>query len=282
VADHTAWVHLDRRRASSFGAVAAAYDRTRPTYPAALIDELLAEGARRVLDVGCGTGKAARLFLDRGCDVLGVEPDPGMAAIAREHGVTVEVSRFEDWDPRGRTFELVGSGQAWHWVDPEVGPAKAATVVEPGGRFGAFWNHYFYPPEVQKTVRPVYARLAPELADGSVAGATAAALGLGSVGGTSARRAALVATGVFTEDEILSFPWSRRYTTATWLEQLSTHSDHGTLPEERRRALLTALAEAFDGMDGGAIELPYVTTLVTARRRRAWPSRPGCGRAGSC
>jgi hypothetical protein len=192
-----------------------------------------------------------------------------MAAIAREHGITVEVSRFEEWDPRGRRFDLVASAQAWHWVDPEVGPAKAAGVLEPGRRFGAFWNHYFYPPELQKAVRPVYARLAPKLADGSIAGATAAALGLSSVGGTSARRAALVATGLFTEDEILSFPWSRRYTTATWLEQLSTHSDHGTLPEDRRRALFASLAEVFDGIDAGTLDLPYVTILLTARRRRA-------------
>jgi predicted TPR repeat methyltransferase len=69
----------DRSRAESFGAVARLYDRARPSYPLALIDFLLADGARRVLDVGCGTGIAGELFAARGCSVTGVEIDPRMA-----------------------------------------------------------------------------------------------------------------------------------------------------------------------------------------------------------
>ncbi len=48
----------DRSRAESFGSVADLYDRARPSYPPALIDALLADGGRTVLDVGCGTGIA--------------------------------------------------------------------------------------------------------------------------------------------------------------------------------------------------------------------------------
>ena len=71
-----------------------------------------------MLDVGCGTGKVARGLLARGLDVLGVELDPRMAALARAHGVEVEVAAFEDWDDRGRTFDLITFGDAWHWIDP--------------------------------------------------------------------------------------------------------------------------------------------------------------------
>lgn len=91
-------LHEDRRRAGSFGEDAEQYDRARPSYPAVLVDDLLSEGAHDVLDVGCGTGKVARLFLARGCDVLGVEPDERMAAVARRHGVVVEIATFEEWD----------------------------------------------------------------------------------------------------------------------------------------------------------------------------------------
>jgi hypothetical protein len=44
----------DRARAESFGAAAALYDRARPSYPSVLNEALIADGSRRVLDVGCG------------------------------------------------------------------------------------------------------------------------------------------------------------------------------------------------------------------------------------
>jgi SAM-dependent methyltransferase len=70
-----------------------------------------------VLDVGCGTGIAARQFQAAGCRVLGVDPDPRMVGLARQSGLEVEVAAFETWDPAGRVFDAVIAGQAWHWVD---------------------------------------------------------------------------------------------------------------------------------------------------------------------
>src|SRR5207248_523841 len=89
--------------------------------------------AVRAFCVGCGTGIASRPFQDRGCRVTGVEPDERMAAVARRHGLAVEVSRFEDWDPAGRRFDLVVSAQAWHWVDPARGAAQAERALRSGG-----------------------------------------------------------------------------------------------------------------------------------------------------
>src|SRR5713226_3733227 len=104
--DRNRLLHENRRRAESFGADAERYDRARPSYPTALVDELLASKPARVLDVGCGTGKVGRLFLARGCEVVGVEPDPRMAGVARSHGIPVEVATFELWNPAHRMFDL--------------------------------------------------------------------------------------------------------------------------------------------------------------------------------
>src|SRR6478672_8815434 len=114
-----------QERATIFGAEAERYDRTRPGYPAELVDPLVPRAAMSVLDVGCGTGIASRLFAQRGCSVLGVEADARMAAVARARGTEVEIARFEDWDARGREFDVVVSAQAWHWVDSVAGPAHA-------------------------------------------------------------------------------------------------------------------------------------------------------------
>ncbi len=130
----------ERVRSRVFGELADEYDRARPTYPPELVDALTGRGVRRVLDVGCGTGIAARLFLARGCEVLGVEPDARMAAVARRHGIEVDEATFETWRPRKAPYDLVISAQAWHWLDRTIGTERAASVLRPGGRLALFWN----------------------------------------------------------------------------------------------------------------------------------------------
>ncbi len=251
-------LYEDRSRAESFGAIAQLYDRARPSYPPELIDTLLAEQPRRVLDVGCGTGIAAALLAARGCAVLGVEIDERMAEVARTRGLEVEVAQFEHWDARGRTFELLTSAQAWHWIDPLAGAQRAASVLEPGGRIGLFWNFGSPPANVAALLDPIYTRLAPGLASRSVL-----------LGGADARAQAAVAgiasAGEFTAAGVDTFAWSRTHDTESWLRLLQTHSDHQTLPAAQRERLLQAVGEAIDSL-GGSFELPYQAILVSARR----------------
>lgn len=259
-------LYRERSRAESFGAVAELYDRVRPTYPPAMIDALLARGESsdvdpplRVLDVGCGTGIASRLLAARGCEVLGVEIDERMARLARAHGLSVEVAQFERWEPAGRTFEYVISGQAWHWIDPLAGAQKAASVLEPGGSLALFWNFGRQSRAVAERFDPIYERLAPGLEGYSVL-----------LGGQDAR-AQTAAEGIslagqFEAAETSTYAWQQTHTTAEWLEILQTHSDHQALPIDQRERLLDAIGEAVDSL-GGSFELPYEAILVTARRR---------------
>jgi SAM-dependent methyltransferase len=251
-------LYEDRSRAESFGAIAELYDRVRPSYPSELVDVLLGECPRRVLDVGCGTGIAAALLAARGCEVLGLEIDERMAAVARTRGLDVEVEQFERWDAGGRSFELVTSAQAWHWIDPLAGAQRAADVLEPNGRLGLFWNFGSPPAEVLALLDPIYERHAPGLARGSVL-----------LGGADARAqaatAGIDASARFTAAKLDTFAWSKTHETAGWLELLQTHSDHQTLPPAQRERLLQAVGEAIDSL-GGSFELPYETILVSARR----------------
>jgi SAM-dependent methyltransferase len=252
-------IHEDRDRALSFGGVAALYDKARPSYPPELIDTLMALSPRRVLDVGCGTGKAARLLVDRGCDVLGVEPDPSMAAIARSHGITVEQATFERWESRGRKFDLIVSGQAWHWVDPEAGLTKAASALHPGGHLAVFWNRGQPAEDAAAALDAVYVRLAPEIADTNIALHPSS---VPSAGFDEFERAAL-----FTGTEATTHEWDAVYDRAGWIDFISTHSDHLQLPDAQRRALLGALGDAIDAL-GGAVTYHYSTLLVLSTRCR--------------
>lgn len=134
--------HLDRDRADSFGQVANDYDRYRPRYPQELIEAVL--GGRkdpRLLDVGAGTGILGRQLIAAGASVVAIEPDPQMAEKARSLGLDTEISTFEDWEPAGRTFDIVTFGQSFHWVDPAIALPKIRTLLDPGGTLALAWNN---------------------------------------------------------------------------------------------------------------------------------------------
>jgi SAM-dependent methyltransferase len=259
---------VERERRLVFGEDADLYDRARPTYPAALVDDLVTlVGPRaRALDVRCGTGKATRLLAERGATGVGVEAHPAMAEIARRSlaersGWRVDVSGFEAWEPRpgDPPFDLVTSAQAWHWIDPDIRMHKAHDLLRPGGWLALFWNtHPDDGPadaELRKALADVYARHAPDL-DGLPRPVT--------TGDTLPMPEDLA----FDPPIVRSYSWTVDYTTATWLDLLRTHSNHMLLSDEQRERLLAAVAETVDA-HGGAFTYRYLTQLWAARRSLA-------------
>ena len=70
----------NRTLADSFGAEASTYERGRPEYPDEAIAWLIGD-ARRVVDVGAGTGKLTRVIARLGREVTAVEPDAGICLL---------------------------------------------------------------------------------------------------------------------------------------------------------------------------------------------------------
>jgi SAM-dependent methyltransferase len=132
----------EKAQAASFGAAAASYERGRPTYPPEAIDWLLPAGARRVLDLGAGTGKLTRLLHGRGLDVVAVEPSSGMRGQLTQAvpGVPVCAGTAEEIPLDDGSVDAVLVAQAWHWVDPQRATGEVARVLAPGGRLGLLWN----------------------------------------------------------------------------------------------------------------------------------------------
>jgi SAM-dependent methyltransferase len=245
-------VHADRSRAESFGSVAAAYDRYRPNYPDALIGDLAESGARRVLDIACGTGKLSVALLACGMAVLGVEIDPEMAEIAGSHGILVEVGAFETWDDEGRTFDLITCGQGWHWIDPARGIPKAARLLEPGGTIVLAWNYAEPDDDIRAALDAVYREHAPELARRTHAHDE-----------DDEYAEQLESSGLFASVRTHRYKWTMTLTTDQWIGTLGTYSDHIALPAEQRERLLAAVRRIIDER-GGSLTSDYRTYTIFA------------------
>jgi SAM-dependent methyltransferase len=261
---------MPREQRLVFGEVAETYDRYRPSYPDRLVDDLIElarlDGGRAALEVGAGTGKATAMFAARGIPVLGVEPSAEMATVARRNlaayrHVAIERSDFETWDPHGRTFPLVFSAQAWHWISPAVGYKRAAAVLEPDGVLAAFWNRpIWHKADTRDALVRAYEEAGVEPAAGDPnhpanpfpahdahwSDEIAAASGL-------------------TDADIRSYDWSPEYSAADYVALLSTHSPVRVMDEGRRAELLDAVGRAIDGR-GGTLTVPLTARLCLARR----------------
>ncbi|MER5216574.1 class I SAM-dependent methyltransferase [Streptomyces sp. NPDC002838] len=257
-----------RHTAESFGTDAERYDRARPRYPDALVNRVTESApGPDILDVGCGTGIAARQFQAAGCRVLGVEPDARMAELARQLGVgiDVDVATFEEWDPDGREFDAVVAGTAWHWIDPVAGAAKAARVLRPGGLLAPFWHVFQLPPHLAEAVADVCERVVPDAPFDFRALAARPALDTSQTLFDKAADGIRAATGGFGEPEQWQYDWERTYTRDEWLDQMPTQGAFTRLPPDRLAQILDGVGAAVDAM-GGSFTMPYATVAIAATR----------------
>ena len=254
----------------AFGRVAELYDRARPSYPAAVVDELIElAGLRpgdRVLEVGAGTGKLTRLLAERGLAVLALEPSAAMADLARTNCrryplVEIEQVDFERWQPSLPPLPLVVSAQAWHWVTPELRYERAADALDPGGTLAAIWTLPDWEhTQLRDRLRGAYRLAAPDLEADFPMHPASEPTDLAGDWQTE-----IEASGGFAGPEVRKHPWTCSYSSAEYLELLQTHQDHILLAPAARERLLAAVAAAIDAA-GGEIVLSFVTRLCLARR----------------
>lgn len=127
--------------ARSFGAAASVYHQARPGYPVDAIAWLIGD-AKRVLDLGAGTGKLTEALVALDREVIAVDPVEEMLEELEVAvpGVPRILGTAEDIPIEDDAVDAVVAGQAWHWFQPERAIPEIARVLKPGGVLGLVWN----------------------------------------------------------------------------------------------------------------------------------------------
>ncbi|MCU0869680.1 MAG: class I SAM-dependent methyltransferase [Burkholderiales bacterium] len=125
------------------------YVRSRPGYPPGVVDvlrDVAGFGAgTRVADIGSGTGLLARVLLDAGAHVVGVEPNAEMRAagdawLAGDARFSSVAGSAEATTLADASVDLVTAAQAFHWFDPPRARTEFARILVPDGAVALVWN----------------------------------------------------------------------------------------------------------------------------------------------
>ncbi len=128
--------------ALSFGSVAEAYDRARPSYPLEAAEWLVGREPATVVELGAGTGKLTDRLVELGHDVLATDPDDEMLQHLRlrHPDLRVATAPAEAVPVATRTVDTVVAAQSFHWFDPDRALREAARMLKPEGRIALVWN----------------------------------------------------------------------------------------------------------------------------------------------
>jgi SAM-dependent methyltransferase len=162
---------MDQDPTRRFSVRVQTYARYRPTYPAEVATlaerECGLRAGQTVADIGSGTGLLARLFLDRGCEVFGVEPnrdmrEAGRKALASEAGFHSIEGRAEASTLAATSMDFVTAGQAAHWFNPDPAHQEFVRILKPGGWLLLVWNERKPAPGLMREYEALIAHHAPE------------------------------------------------------------------------------------------------------------------------
>lgn len=245
------------------------YDVVRSGYPAALFESIVELASLypgdRLLEIGCGTGKATSWFAERGYSVTAVEKGPSLSDFARRRfaamgNVSVVNTPFETYCDSSK-YNLVYAGSSFHWIDRDVAFSKCASHLCSGGHLALFWNDLIITDiSRRKTqlVEKAYAQILPEWHDRFI--------GYNADAVSEEREKAISESGFFKTPITLDFPFTETYTPSGYTLFLSTTSDHGALGGTTRRQLFGEIERIIGEECGGTFTKEYRTSLFLAEK----------------
>lgn len=253
----------------AFGADPANYHAARPPYPEATWEALVQRAGLcagiDILEIGAGTGLATMPLLKHDpARLVAIEPDARLAAFlartAADPRLIVVGETFEDAELQPRSFDLVLSATAFHWLDAVPALKRIGGLLRDSGAVALIWNDF------GDAGRPdPFHEATVHLFEGHRVSTGRGSGRLSFASDADARLADFDAAG-FVSDEPQFLRWTLALEPAEVRALYSTYSNVTALPPHERTRLLDGLAEIATRQFGGHVERNMTTAIYTARR----------------
>ena len=169
---------------------------------------------------------------------------------------------FEHAELPEAAFDIVAAATAFHWVNPDIGYRKCASVLRAGGWLALWWNVFGDDDRADPfhdALLPILAAKAPQLVgEGGAASSYAF--------DTRARTDEIAQTGSFGPVEQHVIRWEGRHSPEELRRMFATFSPWLALPDDAREALLDDVATLAREQFSGLVVRPYQTVLYLAQR----------------
>jgi SAM-dependent methyltransferase len=254
-----------------FDSTAARYQRARPEYLSALLDELARLAQLRpddhLLEIGCATGKATLPLADRGDRITCIELGGELAAAAKQNlkdypEVDVVQGAFETYSAASsETYDLIFAATSWHWIDPDLRYERAHQLLRPG-RHLAFWSASHVFPDNGDTffreIQPIYDEIGEGLRPDTLSARP---------GELPDLRAEIEATGLFGDVAVAQFDWELTYNAERYIDLLDSFSGHIAMEPWKRERLYSEIRRRLSVRSDGLLRRHWGAALHVARRR---------------
>lgn len=113
------------KNAERFLGFADTYEKARPKmpqYPIEVINKYLGKKPGLVVDMGCGTGLATLIWKEQCEEIIGIEPNEDMLAVAEKKqtaNVSFRKAYSHETGIADNSADVVICSQSFHWMEPE-------------------------------------------------------------------------------------------------------------------------------------------------------------------
>ena len=154
-----------------FDGIENEYTKSRPSYAKEFIECLFGKygfsASSVVADIGSGTGKFAKQLLDKGCNVICVEPNTDMRLVAEKE--LCEYPNFKSVSGSAENTKLpdssvdfITTAQAFHWFDTKNFKEECSRIIKPNGKAFLIWNTRATEALINQKLHSVYSKYCPD------------------------------------------------------------------------------------------------------------------------